>query len=134
MAHYARVVDNIVTKIIVADAAFVLRLVENEPGNWVKTSYNMYGGVYYDPNTREPAEDQSIIHNDEARERKNFAGVGFNYDGTGFYSPQPFPSWTLNTENYLWTAPVSYPDDGQDYVWDEEAYQADNTQGWTLVE
>ena len=30
------------------------------------------------------AADQSIIDGDPARERKNYAGVGFSYDGTDF--------------------------------------------------
>ena len=134
MAHYAKVIDNIVTRVIVADADFISTLVENEPGNWVKTSYNMFGGIYYDPTTREPVADQSIIDGDEARERKNFAGVGFSYDGTGFYAPQPFNSWTLNSSTYLWEAPLDYPTDGEVYEWNESAYQADNTTGWELVE
>ena len=128
MAHYAKVIDDIVTRVIVADADFISTLVENEPGNWVKTSYNMFGGIYYDPTTREPVADQSIIDGDEARERKNFAGIGFNYDGTGFYPPQPFNSWTLNSSTYLWEPPVSYPDDENLYEWNEE------TQSWDLVE
>jgi len=128
MAHYAKVIDDIVTRVIVADAGFISTLVENEPGNWVKTSYNMFGGIYYDPTTREPVADQSIIDGDEARERKNFAGLGFNYDGTGFYPPKPFNSWTLNSSTYLWEPPVSYPDDENLYEWNE------TTTSWDLVE
>ena len=29
-----------------------------------------------------------------------------------------------------WTAPVTYPDDDKAYGWDEDAYQADNNNGW----
>jgi hypothetical protein len=29
-------------------------------------------------------------------------------------------SWELNTETYLWEAPVAYPEDGKMYRWDEE--------------
>lgn len=47
----------------------------------------------------------------------NPAGVGWEYDGTGFISPQPFPSWTLN--GYVWEPPVAMPDDGETYSWDE---------------
>jgi hypothetical protein len=35
----------------------------------------------------------------------------------------PYPSWTW--ENGQWVAPVAYPDDGGEYVWDEAA------QDWT---
>ena len=55
----------------------------------------------------------------------NRAGIGYQYDGTAFIPPQPFPSWVLN--NYVWEAPVPYPDDGQPYVWDE------NLLNWTLA-
>jgi len=36
--------------------------------------------------------------------RKNYAGIGFTYDPVldAFYSPQPYPSWTLNTTTCLW--------------------------------
>jgi len=47
----------------------------------------------------------------------NPAGIGYQYDGTGFIPPQPFPSWVLN--GYVWEAPVAMPDDGQSYIWDE---------------
>ena len=65
--------------------------------------------------------------------RKNYAGIGFHYDGTGFYEPQPYSSWTLNETTYYWEAPLTYPTDGLQYEWDEDAYQADNTTGWVLV-
>ena len=42
----------------------------------------MIGGVYYDPETNQPSEDQSVIDGDEARKRKNYAGVGYSYDAT----------------------------------------------------
>jgi len=45
------------------------------------------------------------------------AGIGWEWDGTGFIPPQPYPSWVLN--NYVWEAPVAMPDDDQLYVWDE---------------
>jgi len=48
----------------------------------------------------------------------NPAGIGWTYDGTGFIPPQPYPSWVLN--NYVWEAPITAPDDGNDYWWDEE--------------
>lgn len=47
------------------------------------------------------------------------AGIGWEWDGTGFIPPQPYPSWVLN--GYVWEAPVTMPDDGEAYVWDEQA-------------
>jgi len=134
MAHYAKVVDQVVTKVIVAEPEFFESFVDDTPGTWVKTSYNIRGGVYYDPTTEQPAEDQSVIDGDEARQRKNYARIGGYYDGVGFYEPQPFPSWTLDSNTYIWHSPIPYPSDGQVYDWDEGAYQADNTTGWVLVE
>jgi len=54
--------------------------------------------------------------------RKNYAGIGFKYDQTkdAFIPPKPFNSWTLNETTCLWEAPVVYPNDGQNYKWNEE--------------
>ena len=122
MSHYAKVTDGIVTRVIVAEAEFFDNYVDDSPGEWIKTSYNMRGGVYYDPETNQPAEDQSVINEDEARQRKNYAGIGFTYDQTkdAFIPPQPYPSWVLNEDTCLWNAPVAYPNDGGMYRWNEE--------------
>ena len=34
--------------------------------------------------------------------------------------PQPYPSWSW-VDGEGWVAPVAKPDDGQEYVWDEES-------------
>ena len=64
--------------------------------------------------------------------RGNFASIGFTYDTENdvFVAPQPYNSWTLNTSSWIWEAPIDYPNDNLSYVWNEEAYQADNTTGW----
>jgi hypothetical protein len=41
---------------------------------------------------------------------------------------QPYPSWVLNTNTWLWEPPTPMPDDGNNYQWNED------TQNWTLVE
>ena len=130
MAHFAKVVDGTVTKVIVAEPEFFDTFVDSSPGAWIKTSYNMRGGVYHDPATNEPAADQSVIADDEARGRKNYAGIGFTYDATrdAFIPPQPFSSWTLNETSCLWEPPVPYPNDGALYQWDED------TTNWVAVE
>ena len=101
MANYAKVINNVVTRVIVADANFINSFVENEPGIWVETTN---------------------------------ASIDWNYDGNNFYSPQPFNSWTLNTDTYVWEAPLDYPTDGKVYRWNESLYQSDNATGWELVE
>lgn len=51
--------------------------------------------------------------------RKRYAGVGFSYDATAdvFVAPQPFPSWTLDT-NHDWQAPSPKPEGF--FIWNEE--------------
>lgn len=81
---------------------------------WKQTSYNTYGGEHKLGGT--PF-------------RKNFAGLGFKYDESldAFIPPRPFTSWTLNEETCLWEAPIARPEDGQDYIWNED------TQQWDLI-
>ena len=122
MSYYAKVQNGIVTKVISATEASTNNYVDDTPGPWVKTSYNMRRGKYYDPETGRVAEDQSVIDGDEARQRKNYAGVGWFYDKIrdAFIPPQPYPSWVLNETTCYWDAPVDYPDDGKHYFWNEK--------------
>ena len=121
MGHYAKIVNNKVVKVIVATQDFIDGYNDNEPeltkypSSWVKTSYNTRGGVHYQPNTDIPSEDQSKSL------RKNFAGIGYTYDESrdAFIPPKPFDSWLLNEETCLWESPIEYPNDGNEYVWDE---------------
>lgn len=55
--------------------------------------------------------------------RKNYAGIGFQYDSQrdAFIPPQPFPSWVLNEQTCRWDAPTPYPTDGKLYYWDESS-------------
>lgn len=114
MAHFAKVLDGIVQRVIVAEQDYIDQLVETQPGEWIQTSYNTRGGVHSGGGT--PL-------------RKNFAGIGYHYDAAAdaFYEPQPYPSWTLNTTSYVWEPPVAHPGDGE-YTWNEE------TTSWDEVE
>jgi hypothetical protein len=57
--------------------------------------------------------------------RKNFAGIGYQYDQTrdAFIAPKPFNSWILNEDTCLWEAPVAKPttelEENQYYSWNE---------------
>ena len=132
MGHYAKVVDGIVTKIIVAKKDYFDTFVDNEPGEWVKTSYNTFGGVHYVPGNNSdlstPSESQ------EKSLRKNYAGIGYTYDKErdAFIPPKPEDSWILNEETCQWECPLPYPTDGKSYDWDDDLYKSDNTQGWIL--
>jgi hypothetical protein len=54
--------------------------------------------------------------------RKNYAGVGYYFNEAldAFIAPKPFESWTLNEETCRWQAPVTHPEDGDIYSWNEE--------------
>jgi len=81
-------------------------LIDNLGGRWVKTSFNTYGGVHRLSGT--PL-------------RKNYAGIGYTYDSVrdAFIPPKPLASWVLDEETCQWEAPVAYPTDGKNYLWDE---------------
>jgi hypothetical protein len=121
MAHFAKINNNnIVEQIIVVNNNVILdennieseqigidfcKSLLGENTNWIQTSYN---GNF----------------------RKNYAGVGYIYNAEvdGFHAPQPFDSWTLNQDTFIWEAPVEYPDDENNfYIWNEE------TISWDLV-
>jgi len=123
MAHYAKVIDGIVTQVIVAEPEFFDTFVDSSPGRWIQTSYNTRAGVHRDSVTGLPSADQSKAL------RKNYAGIGDIYDEQldAFYSKQPFPSWVLNTETCMWSAPVAAPTDAVMVKWNEA------TQSWIEV-
>ena len=56
------------------------------------------------------------------RIRKNYAGIGYQYDSQrdAFIAPKTFNSWILNEDTCRWEAPVAYPTDGNRYTWNEE--------------
>lgn len=112
MAHYAKVLNGLVEKVIVAEEDFFDSFVDDSPGKWIQTSYNTYGGQHSLGGT--PL-------------RKNYAGVGFTYDENrdAFYAPQPYSSWILNESTCLWEAPVAMPNDGNLYEWNETDQQWD---------
>jgi hypothetical protein len=112
MAHFAQLDENnVVTQVIVvANEELLLDGVENEDKGiafcksllgedirWVQTSYN-------------------------ATFRKNYAGIGMFYDPIAdhFFTPQPYPSWTLDADAQ-WQAPTSMPvEEGKFFTWNEE--------------
>ena len=134
MAHFAQLDENnVVTQVIVVSndditdsngvetesigVAFCQKLVGADT-NWKQTSYNNNLRVRY-------------------------AGIGYIYNEEldAFVPPKPYTSWTLNNATADWVSPhgdaAALTDDqiaaGSYYEWDESAYQADNTTGWTLI-
>ena len=122
MGHYAKVLNGIVQQVIVAEPDFFDIFVDSSPGEWIQTSYNTRGNIHYAPNSNEP-DDQPPL-------RGNYAGIGYTYDRINdvFYPPQPYNSWTISNETWLWEPPVAYPNDNNLYTWDEA------TSSWKLVE
>ncbi len=117
MTHFAQIEDGVVTDVIVAEQDFIDN---HTTGTWVQTSYNTKGGVHYGQDG-EP-DGGVALH-------KNYAGIGFSYvDGVGFHTPQPYSSWTLDSDTYFWEPPVPMPDDDKKYRWDED------TTAWVEVE
>ncbi len=102
MSHYAKIEEGIVTQVIVADGPDWCE--DNLGGEWIQTSYNMQGGVH--SGGKRPL-------------NKNYAGIGYTFDGVGFAPPQPYPSWLMDSETYLWNAPTPMPTDGARYSWVE---------------
>lgn len=112
MSHFAKLDNNnivIDVNVVSNEAINNLPFPESEPigiqfltewsggyANWKQTSYN-------------------------ASFRKNYAGIGYTYNVEldAFISPQPYPSWTLNTNTAQWESPIPYPTDGKRYNWDE---------------
>ena len=103
MAHWAKVENGIVTQVNVVEDDFIQANPDRYTGTWIKTSYNTHGNQH--------PEDRPL--------NKNYAGIGYTWDGIGFAAPQPYPSWSLNSETYLWEAPTPMPTDGKIYRWDE---------------
>jgi hypothetical protein len=85
MSHYAKIENNIVVKVIVAEQDFINKL----NGQWIQTSYNTYGGEHLLGGT--PL-------------RKNYAGIGFTYDSIrdAFIPPKPTEDAVLDEDTCLW--------------------------------
>ena len=114
MAHFAKVLDKKVIKVIVAEKEFFNTFVDDSAGEWIQTSYNTFGNKHLLGGT--PL-------------RKNFAGVGYSYDQTrdAFIAPKPYASWILNEDTCLWEAPVAMPEDDNMYTWNE------SIKNWELI-
>jgi len=116
MSHYAQLdKNNVVAFVIHAKSDGKEDEFTAQTGQtWKQTSYNTRGGAHYSDG--QPSADQTKAF------RFNYAGVGFTYDADrdAFIPPKPFNSWVLDEDTCLWVAPVPYPEDGNDYAWDEE--------------
>ena len=122
MAHFAILDEsNIVTRVEVINNAVVL---DGDDVEQEQLGINFLISLYGAGNYKQTAYNGNI--------RKNYAGIGYTYDSgrNAFIPPKPYPSWTLVEDTCRWTAPVEEPDDNKVYDWNEDAYQADNNNGW----
>jgi hypothetical protein len=105
MSHFAKIdKNNIVQQVISSEQDFINSGAVGDSFLWIQCSYN---GNF----------------------RKQFPGKGYTYDKINdvFIKPQPYSSWTLNSD-FDWTAPIEFPDESNEYIWNEE------TQTWDLMQ
>lgn len=99
MAHFAEIdsTGTVIRVIVIADEH------EANGADWCN---NLFGGTWI----------QTSFNN---RIRKQYAGIGYTYDPDSdvFITPQPFPSWSLDS-NYDWQPPTPMPN-GR-WLWNED--------------
>ena len=122
MSYFANVLTfingkGIVNNVIAAEQNFINSGAVGNSDLWWQTSYNTRGGIHYG---QDGQPDGGVAL------RGNYAGIGYTYDSVNdvFYAPQPYPSWIISAPTWEWQAPVPYPTDGNNYIWDE------TTQTW----
>jgi len=93
MSHFAKVIDGIVTEVIVSEKDFINSGVVGDEFLWVQTSYNN-------------------------NFRGKYAAIGDTWNESVFTPPQLYASWNL--VNNVWEAPVAYPTDDKMYSWNED--------------
>ena len=113
MAHYAWInLDNVVVNVTVGvDETVTQQGVGGSTEAWEQfyTQAINQEGVYI----------KRTSYNNKIR--KQFCGVGFTYlpEADVFVAPQPYPSWTLDS-NHDWQPPTPMPSTGGPYEWSEE--------------
>jgi hypothetical protein len=125
MAHFAKLnAENYVVFVTVArdeDEHNEVEISQKTGEIYKRTSYNTNGGIHYTDGI--PSINQSKAF------RKNYAGIGYYYDEIrdAFIPPKPYPSWILNEDSCLWESPIPYPNDGNNYYWNEETGKWEQT-------
>jgi len=116
MAHFAEIgLNNTVVRVIVVNNNVLTDADGNESEQLgVNLCRDLFGGTWL-----------QTSYNDTIR--KNFAATGYTYDAArdAFIPPQPYSSWVLNNTTCNWEAPVTQPDDGNMYIWNESTLSWD---------
>ncbi len=116
MAHYALINDNnVVQRVLFVDNAHILDEYGNEDH---EIGISMCKEGLGDPDAR-------LVRTSINRNiRFRYAAVGYTYNKTldAFIPPKPYASWVLNNETCDWEAPIPQPEpeEGFEYVWNEE--------------
>ena len=99
MAHFAEILNGVVQRVTVVH--------NNHEAEGAQFCHDLLGGEWI----------QCSYNN---RIRKQYPGAGYAYDSTAdvFIAPQPFESWTLDS-NHDWQPPTPMPNDGKKYSWNE---------------
>jgi hypothetical protein len=101
MTYFAKVENGIVTDVIRVTQDVINSGLWGDPTQWVETSYNTFGGIYYIPNSNPPEPDP-----DQSKElRANYAGLGYTYDSVNdvFYAPKPEgDGWVIGPPTWEW--------------------------------
>ena len=74
--------------------------------NWKQTSYNTREGKHY------LSDNSGLSNTQEKTFRKNYAGVGYEYNQQkdAFIPPKPFNSYILNESTCTWAPPIPCPE------------------------
>ena len=98
MAYYAQIVDDLVTQVT---------SVSDDVTDGSQFCHDLLGGEWAETYIETPG--------------KNYANIGDTYDpvNENFIAPQPYPSWTLDS-NDIWQPPVPQPPAPPRTYWDEQ--------------
>jgi len=111
MAHFAQLNEsNVVTQVIVVHNNELMHEGVEQEAKGVAFCQSLFGAQ---TNWKQTSYNGNM--------RKNYAGIGFNYDvgRDAFIAPQPHASWMLDEATCQWNAPVPMPQDDKIYRWDE---------------
>jgi hypothetical protein len=119
MSHFAKVVNGVVTEVIVAEQDVIDTF--PDASAWVQTSYNTHEGEHLLGGT--PL-------------RKNFAGIGFKYDSEkdAFIPPKPHRTWVLDETKCVYECPQEDPTNvgaNQRAKWSDDLYESTGD-GWII--
>lgn len=107
--------NNIVTNCIIADFDFIQMY-----ANQINCNFVLYLS-------------QTKYKKEEYRGKFCEVGMVWDLENQVFYDPQPYPSWKLNTNLWIWEPPICYPSDGNFYIWSEDTQNWIKPSSWDTI-